>query len=29
MQVSSKSYSNTEETNERFIVVDVKYKKEL
>ena len=29
MQVSSKPYSNPEETNERFVVVDVKYKKEL
>ncbi len=29
MEVSSKPYSNPEETNERFVVVDVKYKKEL
>ena len=29
IQVSSKPYSNPEETNERFVVVDVKYKKEL
>ncbi len=29
MQVSSKPYSSPEETNERFVVVDVKYKKEL
>ena len=29
MQVSSKPYSNPKETNERFVVVDVKYKKEL
>jgi len=29
MQVSSKPYSNPKETNERFVVIDVKYKKEL
>ena len=29
MEVSSKPYSNPKETNERFVVVDVKYKKEL
>ena len=29
IQVSSKPYSNPKETNERFVVVDVKYKKEL
>jgi predicted RNA-binding protein with PUA-like domain len=29
MEVTSKPYPNPEEDNERFIVVDVKYKKEL
>lgn len=29
MQVTSKPYSNPKEVNERFIVVDVKYKKTL
>ena len=29
MQVASKPYPNPEEDNERFIVVDVKYKKTL
>ena len=29
MEVTSKPYSNPEEDNERFIVVDVKYKKPL
>lgn len=29
MEVTSKPYPNPEEKNERFVVVDVKYKKEL
>jgi predicted RNA-binding protein with PUA-like domain len=29
MQVTSKPYPNPDEKNERFVVVDVKYKKEL